>query len=204
MVSRLAVVALGVGAALVLAMLPADAAAPANANLLVNPHLDLGLDGWSGGEWDPAPSPGTAGSGVLKLVSGNPYEGSTGVYAAQCVDGVGAGNPYRLAARVYLAQGQPRRPNAQIYLWEYEEGGCTGAVAVNPLGPFALAEPGPWQAIGDTGWLSPRTRSVQVALMVVRSPVLPGEQAADAVVGYFDDAEFWPAFITRAIGLQRN
>lgn len=185
----------------------AAAIAAAPSNLIPNGHFDGGTSPWqpSGGviEYDPAPSPGTAGTGTLKLTNDLAYDYGGAVYAEYCINDVTPGARYIIRARVYAPAGQPRFADIFVDAQGFSGPDCGGAGSQGDI-VTPQVQAGAWTDVSAMNRLTMGAQSVRVNLSLNKLAPGVGENAADPIVGYFDDIEFSTPFTTVVPGLSSD
>ncbi len=165
-------------------------------NLLVNPSLDDGIDGWMLDDddrrldrgtigWSPADTDGSSSSGSLVVTntqeSNIPY-----VVAIQCLP-VLPGTTYRLAVEFLIPEGQEPAVQLSANTLFYSNADCTGFLEGARI-PGVHDEEGAWTERSAEDIVAPDgARSVRVGLGVRKKQELPQD-----VMAHFDNLFFGP------------
>lgn len=164
-------------------------------NLLVNPDLDASPAGWA--SMNPAlavgwnggfDSDGNACSGALAATLSTPTPLST--IGGQCVSGIADSSIYDFGGRVLVALGEPADGSTTLWLYWFDDLGCTGAMLGTSTAPGSIPPPhDEWVEIGLEAVDPPAgAESVGFALVMIRTV-----GGGDAYSALFDDLYLRPS-----------
>lgn len=147
------------------------AASTVVAQFLINDTFDTDLGDWTAGMkstvvWDPLDADGSPGSGSV-LVTNISDSAGDGTGPEQCVDGIVAGEMYRVSADILIPEGQAETGSVNLLLRWY--GDACGGAQTGPNSTSSrinTAEAGVWFANGVTGVAPPGTRSARFRLTI--------------------------------------